>query len=160
MSNIRNITFLVLFTLCNISNADTNSVYTVTTDNDFTNTYNQLYKALERNNLYVVFEPDIGANIAGFAERWGQNYNRNKLDNIKSMIFCNGWYANEMSNMDVSMTAICPLHLTLTKHKKLTSIHFVRPDFIAKGSKAENVASELTQLVIKAITEGIEAAKQ
>jgi len=132
-------------------------IYTTSTQGDFDKIYQQLYKSLENNRLFVVFEPDIGANLAGFAKRWGDNYNRNKLDRIKSMVFCNAWYANQVSNMDVRMTAMCPLHITLTQHNKITSVHFVRPDFIAKGTKAEPITRELTELVIKAITEGIKA---
>ena len=62
--------------------------------------------------------------------------------------------------MDVHTTVLCPLHITLTHRDRQTSVNFVRPDSIAKGSKAEAVAHELTELVIKAITEGIGASKK
>lgn len=135
-------------------------VYTNTVQGDFDSVYQHVYDSLENNKLFVVFQPDIGSNISRFAERWGNNYNRNNLDRVKSMVFCNGWYANEISNKDVKMTALCPLHLTMTQHDGQTSVNFVRPDMVAKGSPAESVAHELTELVIKAITEGIEASKK
>lgn len=136
------------------------SVYTAFAKGDFDDIYQNVHDALEDNNLFVVFEPNIQKNISRFAERWGENYNRSKLSNIRSMIFCNGWYANEISNLDVQMTALCPLHITLTESDGTTSVNFVRPDFVAKGSKAESVAQDLTKLVIKAIDQGIEASKQ
>ena len=135
-------------------------VYTATVEGDFDSVYQHVYDSLEKNKLFVVFQPDIGSNISRFAERWGDNYNRNKLDRMKSMVFCNGWYANEISNKDVTMTALCPLHLTMIQHDGQTSVNFVRPDMVAKGSKAESVAHDLTELVIKAISEGIDAAKK
>ena len=135
------------------------SIYTSSVQGDFDKVYQHIHDSLENNRLTVVFEPDIGSNISRFADRWGDNYNRNKLDRIKSMVFCNGWYANEISNKDINMTALCPLHITLTHQKGRTTINFVRPDMIAKGSKAETVARELTDLVIKAITEGIDASQ-
>ena len=136
------------------------SVYTESVKANFDLVYKNVHDSLESNRLFVVFEPDIGANISRFAERWGDNYNRNKLDRIKSMVFCNGWYANEISNMDTQMTALCPLHITLIHRDGQTSINFVRPDAVAEGSKAEPVAHELTELVIKAIKQGIAASKK
>ncbi|MCK4709258.1 MAG: DUF302 domain-containing protein [Gammaproteobacteria bacterium] len=135
-------------------------VYTASVKGDFNKVYQHIYKSLESNRLFVVFEPDIGSNISGFAKRWGDNYNRNKLDRIKSMVFCNGWYANEVSNKDVNMTALCPLHITLTHRDGVTSVHFVRPDLIAKNSKAASVARELSELVIKAIKAGIKSSQK
>ena len=134
-------------------------VYTASVEADFDKVYQNVHAALENNRLFVVFEPNIGKNISRFAEKWGENYNRSKLNNIKSMVFCNGWYANEISNKDPSMMALCPLHITLIEKDGLTSINFIRPDEVAKGSNAESVARELTELVIKAITEGVAASK-
>ncbi|MDH5611229.1 MAG: DUF302 domain-containing protein [Gammaproteobacteria bacterium] len=135
-------------------------VYTASVQGDFDTIYQNVHDSLENNRLFVVFQPDIGSNLANFTERWGDNYNRNKLDHIKSMVFCNAWYANEISNKDVRMTALCPLHITLIQRNGQTSINFVRPDSIAIGSDAEPVARELTTLVIKAIDEGIEAVQK
>ena len=50
--------------------------------------YLPLYKALEDEGYYVVFEANIGRNMARFSDKWGENYNRNKLDGIRSMVFC------------------------------------------------------------------------
>ena len=150
--------FLFLF-FCSSAFADS-PVYSTSVKADFNKVYQHVYKSLENNRLFIVLEPNIGSNLSGFAKRWGDNYNRNKLDNFRSMVFCNAWYANEMSNKDIAMTSICPLHITLTHRKGITSVHFVRPDFIAKASKASSVASELTELVIKAITEGINASQK
>ena len=134
-------------------------VYTASVEGDFDQVYQNVHKALENNRLFVVFEPNIGKRLSRLAEKWGENYNRNKLDQFRSMVFCHVWYANEISNKDPSMTALCPLHITLIEKGGVTSINFVRPDVVAKGSAAEPVASELTELVIKAIAEGIAASK-
>jgi len=151
---------IVMFLLINTQIVIASSaVYTASVKGDFEVIYKNIHTALEKNRLFVVFEPDIGSNIANFEKRWGKDYNRNKLDRIKSMVFCNAWYANQVSNLDVSMTAMCPLHITLTYKDKITSVHFVRPDYIAKGSNAASVAHELTQRVIKSIKEGISASK-
>jgi len=57
---------------------------------DLETAYDVVYKSLENNKFFVVFEPDIQGNISGFAERWGDDYNRNRLEGIRAMVFCNG----------------------------------------------------------------------
>ncbi len=130
------------------------SVYVAEKKAGFEATYKKVYESLEANRFYVVFEPDIGSNLAGFASKW-QDYNLNKLDRIKSMVFCNGWYANQVANADPDMLALCPLHLTVTHKDGITRVLFVRPDYVAKGSKAEAIAKSLTADVIKAINESL-----
>ena len=115
--------------------------------------YKSLFTKLENNGYYVIFEPNIGRNLAHFAKRWGKDYNKNKLDSIRSMVFCNGWYANKISNEDPNMLALCPLHVTLTHKDKITSILFVKPGVVSQGSAANSVALELEQDVIRIIKE-------
>ena len=95
------------------------------------------------------------ANLSGFAERWGEDYNRNDLEGIRSMVFCNGWYANQVSNQDPALLALCPLHLTVIHKEGKSTVLFVRPGQVAKGSAAEAVAVELEADVAKAIEQGI-----
>ena len=119
--------------------------------------YAKVSKALDDAGFYVVFEPDIGSNLAGMAKKWGKDYNQNQLEGIKSMVFCSGWYANAVSNADPSMLALCPLHVTLTHKAGMTSVLLVRPSYVAKGSKAEKIAAELEKDLIKAIETGLHA---
>jgi hypothetical protein len=113
--------------------------------------YKPIYKSLEEERLYVVFEPNIGNNLAGFSKRWGDDYNRNQLTEIRSMVFCNGWYANQVSNSEPDMLALCPLHITLIEKDGKSKVLFVRPSRVAKGTAAEQVALELENKVIGAV---------
>lgn len=115
--------------------------------------YKHLFTGLENNGYYVIFEPNIGRNLAHFAKRWGKDYNKNKLDSIRSMVFCNGWYANKISNEDPNMLALCPLHVTLIQKGKNISVLFIKPGLISQGSSANSVALELEQDVIRIIKE-------
>jgi len=87
----------------------TDAVFLAQADKPVTSVYDNVYKSLEDARFYVVFEPNIGANLARFADKWGDDYNRSKLSEIRSMIFCNGWYANQVSNLDPNMLGFCPL---------------------------------------------------
>ncbi|MBE9568180.1 MAG: DUF302 domain-containing protein, partial [Proteobacteria bacterium] len=105
-------------------------VYKQTVDKPVSAIYDKLYKSLEEARFYVVFEPDIGKNISRFAEKWGDDYNQNNLSEMRSMVFCNGWYANKVSNLDPDMLGFCPLHLTLTERDGKTTVLFNRPSVV------------------------------
>jgi len=138
------------------ASADSAAVYSKTVDKSVEAIYPVLYKSLEEARFFVVFEPNIGQNIAAFAERWGEDYNRNRLDEIRSMVFCNGWYANQVSNLDPQMLGFCPLHLTLTERAGKTTVLFNRPTVTAKDSPAFELFTELESEVIKAIEAGLQ----
>lgn len=152
---MKNLLWLTL--LCCLSAVASDRVYTVAIPAPMSVAYENIYKALEARRFYVVFEPDIGKNLATFAERWGADYNRNQLDGIRSMVFCNAWYANQVGNADPSMLALCPLHITLTAKQGQTTVLFTRPSVIAEGSAAEAIAGELERSVIQAIESALPA---
>jgi uncharacterized protein (DUF302 family) len=135
--------------------AELASVLHWTSDQDLESTYKNVYKALESNRFYVVFEPNIGHNLAGFAERWGDDYNRNGLDGIRAMVFCNAWYANQVSNLEPRLLALCPLHLTLYRQADTTHVVFLRPGAIGDGSRAAALLRELETEVGKAVAQGL-----
>jgi hypothetical protein len=129
-------------------------------EQDLETAYKYVYNSLEENKLFVVFEPNIGKNLAGFSERWGDDYNRNQLQGIRSMVFCNAWYANQVSNIDPELLALCPLHITLYRQDDMTHVVFVRPTHVGKGSAATALLEELEATVSAAIEAGVEAAQQ
>jgi len=126
-------------------------IYDRTVQGGMDEVYKKVFTALENNSYYVLFEPNIGKNLSHFAKRWGNDYNQNKLTSIRSMVFCSGWYANKISNLDPSMLALCPLHITLYSKNKETHILFVRPGKVAGPSKAQKIAKELEDDVIRTI---------
>ncbi len=147
-----------LFWVTQLALADSN-VLVWKLDQDLETSYKTIYNTLEENRFFVVFEPNIQRNMSHFAERWGDNYNRNKLEGIRAMIFCNAWHANEVSNADPDMLALCPLHITLIQQSGSTRILFVRPSVVAAHSKALAVAKEIEQDVAKAIDQAVEALR-
>ncbi|MFW2440710.1 MAG: DUF302 domain-containing protein [Arenicellales bacterium] len=144
-------TFLLLIIFLSAHATANDSVWVHRVNKPVDAIYGPIYKSLEEANFYVVFEPDIGKNISSFSERWGNEYNRNQLTQIRSMVFCNGWYANQVGNADPDMLALCPLHITLTEKEGRSTVLFVRPSAVAKGSRAEAIAREIENKVIMAI---------
>ena len=117
--------------------------------------YKSIFRALEHNGYFVLIEPNIGKNLSHFAQRWGTDYNKNKLEEIRSIVFCNAWYANKVSNADPYMLALCPLHITLYQKGDMTTIVFVRPGKVAAQSPAREVAEELEKDVIRIIENAV-----
>lgn len=131
-------------------------VYSQQANNPLSKVYDRVYKSLEDARFFVVFEPNIGANLARFSEKWGDDYNRNQLTGIRSMVFCNGWYANKVSNLDPNMLGFCPLHLTLVEREGTTTVLFNRPSVMAHNSPAKELLEKIEMEVIEAIQQGLQ----
>jgi len=131
--------------------ASSDSIYEKTGDMTIDEAFDSVYQELEQRNFYVIFEANIGKNISRFKEKWADNYNKNKLGGIRSMIFCNGWYANEVGNKDPSMLALCPMRLTVIERSGKAHILFVKPSFVGQDSPALPVLQKIERTVIDAI---------
>lgn len=148
--------FIVLMPVLSVNAAEENkAVYRQQVNKSVAAVYDSVYQSLEEAKFFVVFEPDIGANLARFSGKWGEDYNRNNISEIRSMVFCNGWYANKVSNLDPDMLGFCPLHLTLTEHEGKTTVLFNRPSVIAQNSPAKALLMEIESQVIAAIQKGL-----
>jgi hypothetical protein len=154
---IRWITFALLFLSATSVYADSNiqAVFKQQVDKPLSTVYGPLYKSLENARFFVVFEPNIGKNIERFSDKWGDDYNRNELSAIRSMVFCNGWYANEVSNLDPDMLGFCPLHLTLFERDGTTTVLFNRSGVMAENSPARELLMKIESEVIEAIKQGL-----
>ena len=117
--------------------------------------YGKLSAALEKQGYYVIFEPNMGRNLEGMAVKLGTDYNRNKLTTMRSLVFCNPVYTNQLSNLDPAMLALCPMHVTLTHKAGLSTASFIRPSTVAEGSPAAPLTKQIETEVITAIEEAM-----
>lgn len=148
MKFIFSLLFLLIFT---VNTALASGIYKQSTQADYNATYKKVYAALEDNRFFIINEINLGKNLSGFAKRWGDDYNRNKLENIQVMIICNGWYANQVSNFDTDLLALCPMRVTLIEKAGVTTALFAKPSTFAKDSKALPVLKEVEEMIISAI---------
>ncbi len=157
---MRIVTLFTLVLLTGLARADLPGVLAWELRQDLETVYKEVYNSLEENSFFVVFEPNIGSSLVRFSERWGEDYNRNRLSDIRSMVFCNAWYANQVSNIEPDLLAMCPLHISLYARDGVTRVVFVRPTHVARGSDAVTLLKELEADVSGAIQQGIDAARE
>ena len=113
--------------------------------------YDAVYHALEENRFYVIAEPNIGKSLARNAQRWGEDYNRNGLESIRSMVFCSPWYANQLSNVAPPLLGLCPFSVTLLHLRGDTTITFERPTAVVTTGPARELVAELEAGVVGAL---------
>jgi uncharacterized protein (DUF302 family) len=117
----------------------------------------QVSQKLDDAGYAVVDELPVSKNIERMAKKWGDDYNRSKLEGITALVFCSGWYVNQVSNLDPTLLGLCPLHVTLTHKAGVTTVLFNRPTAIAAGSPAEKVLREVEGEVTQAIEAALNA---
>ena len=91
--------------------------------------------------------------MARFAADWGEDYNRNGLEEIRTMVACNAWWTNRVANADPDMLAFCPLRIALTHKQGVTRVMFERPTLMAAESPALPVMEEIEE-ALKAAVDG------
>ncbi len=153
----RLVLLVLIFSFSNVfADKENKAVYIQQVDKPLSMVYDRVYKSLEDARFFVVFEPNMGANLARFSKKWGDEYNQNNLSEIRSMVFCNGWYANKVSNLDPNMLGFCPLHITLIEREGKTTVLFNRPGIIAQNSPAKELLLNIEAEVIAAIKLGVQ----
>ncbi len=130
-----------------------NSVYTQTFDQSIDTVHAKLLRSFEDAHLIVVSQIDILEKFkgAGLPEKFGKNFNTNKLTGIKAVIACNGWFGNEVANTDPKMMAFCPIRVTLVEQAGKTSVMYVRPTVAPQESAAFATLQKLEDKVVAAI---------
>ncbi|GJM05797.1 MAG: hypothetical protein DHS20C09_17930 [marine bacterium B5-7] len=145
------ILFLMLSNSYAIAGGDQSTIYSISTERPGEEVYQSVYKSLEESRFYVIFEANIGKNLARNAERWGEEYNKNKFEFVKSMVVCNPYFTNQVMNLDPGMMSLCPLNITVMSKAGKSTVLFEKLTPVAKGSPAEDVLWEIENTIITAI---------
>jgi len=144
----------LIFLLLGSGISHAGGIYKQSVTMDYDMAYKKVYESLEEHRFFVVQELNIGQSLARFSGKW-QDYNLNKLKHFRVMIICNAWYANQVSNTDTDMLALCPMRVTLIQQQGTTTALFARPSTFAGDSKALAILKEAEETVIKAISQAL-----
>jgi uncharacterized protein (DUF302 family) len=143
--------FLIVISLMAVADEDQNAIFSISLERPGEEVYQSVYKSLEESRFYVIFEANIGKNLARNAERWGDDYNKNRFEMVKSMVICNPYYTNQVMNLDPNMMSLCPLNITVLFKQGISTVLFEKLTPLAKGSPAEDVLWEIENTIITAI---------
>jgi len=112
--------------------------------------YEAVHIGLENSRFFVIQELDIGKNLARNAARWGEDYNRNRFEQVRGMVICNPWYANQLLNRDPRLMVLCPITLTFLYRKEVGIVLYERLRPAGVGSPAEELPLEMDETLIVA----------
>ena len=155
----RKVFVLVLLLSSGFARAELPGVLRWDVQQDFTRTYREVYRSLENYRFFIVYEANIGHDLQGYAARRGEGYDRNELHEIRSMVFINVSYINQLGDQDPDLLSLCPLHIMMFQKGPTTSILFTRPTYAGQGSVAMPLLKGIEDEVSKAVESGITAAQ-
>lgn len=113
----------------------------------------KLKKAIETNHMNIISEMDLMSRFkeAGYDKKFGKDFNKNKLDKATSLIVCNGFVGNQISNIDVTMMAFCPIRITVMQQGSKTIVVFIRASGIATNPKVSSLLKSLDDVIVHTI---------
>jgi hypothetical protein len=118
--------------------------------------YDAVYHSLEQDRFWVIAEPNIGMTLARNEKRWGEDYNRNGFDAIRSMVFCHPWYANQLSNQAPEALALCPFTVTLLQAGDEAVVTFARPTAVVTSGPALALVQEIEAGIVTALDRALD----
>lgn len=143
----------LLFVLLS-ANLFASELYTKVVYDSLENYYPKLLKAISDNKMNVLYEMDLIKQFKdkGYEERFGKDFNKNNLQSIKTLLICNGYVGNQVSNIDPAMMALCPIKLTVVQeaNKKLI-VTFLRHDSIEISKEVKELLTTLDKILINTI---------
>ena len=130
-------------------------IHTASLEGDFATVKKLLRQELDAERFFVVKDLNIGRNLAGFANKWGDNYNRNNYGNIHSFVICNAWYVNEIINISPPHSALCPLSLSLLHKDNTTTVYYARREPMAADTMVTSLMRDLDESFIEALDNAV-----
>ena len=115
--------------------------------------YPKLQEAIKKNHMNIVYELDLIKQFKekGYAKKFGKEFNKNKLDGVKTVLICNSYVGNQVSNIDPTMMALCPIRLTLIKEGSTTTIVFLKHSSVSAPKEIKDLLVTLDTILIHTI---------
>lgn len=143
---------LATFVLCSTLLSATH-IYEKEIDLPIEKYYPKLKAAIQANHMNILYELNLLDRFrkSGYAEKFGEEFNRNHLKSVKTLFLCNGYVGNQVSNIDPSMMVLCPLRLTLISRASGTKVVFIKSSHLATSKKVKRLLSTLDEILMHTI---------
>ena len=144
---------IVAFCIMNITALFAGEIYTKEISLPIEKYYPKLKKAITSNHMNILYEIDLLKKFkkSGYLEKFGEDFNKNHLKAVKTVLLCNGYVGNQISNIDPDMMALCPIRLTVISTASGTRVVFVKSDHLAKSRKVQRLLATLDEILIHTI---------
>ncbi len=111
--------------------------------------YPKLKKAIDENHMNILYEMDLIKQFKdeGYSEKFGKDFNKNNLQGVKTLLICNGYVGNQVSNLDPKMMALCPIRLTIIEENKKLTVTFLRHDTIETSKEIKSLLTKLDTIL-------------
>jgi len=115
--------------------------------------YPKLIKAIKANHMNVLYELNLLEKFkaSGYDKKFGSEFNKSHLKAVKTLLLCNGYVGNQVSNIDPDMMVLCPLRLTLISTAAGTRVVFVKSSHLATSPKIKQLLATLDDILIHTI---------
>lgn len=113
----------------------------------------ELKDAIEKNHMNVLYELDLikKFNDSGYAKKFGADFNKNKITASTTLLLCNGYIGNQISNIDPEMMALCPIKVSVISDEKSTKIIYTKYKGASKNKEVAALLKILDEVVINTI---------
>ena len=115
--------------------------------------YPLLKKSIQDNHMNVLYELDLLDKFkkSGYAEKFGKSFNRNNIEAIKTLLLCNGFVGNQVSNIDPDMMVLCPIKITLIQSNGKTTVTFIKSADMSPNEEVAKLLKTLDQVIVNTI---------
>lgn len=69
------------------------------------------------------------------------------MQGVKTLLICNGYVGNQVSNLDPKMMALCPIRLTIIEENKKLTVTFLRHDTIETSKEIKSLLTKLDTIL-------------
>lgn len=146
-------TFIVALFMVLSANLFASDFYTKVVHDSFDNYYPKLQKSIKDNHMNVLYELKLIEQFKkkGYAKKFGKDFNKNDIDEVVTLLICNGYVGNQVSNIDPAMMALCPIKLTIIKQGRKLTVTFLRHDSVKANPKVKELLTTLDKILIHTI---------
>jgi len=99
--------------------------------------------------MHTIYELDLIERFkkAGYAKKLGKEFNKNNVKSVKTLLLCNGYVGNKVSNIYPTMMGVCPIRVTLISNGNRTKVVFVKNAHLAKNKEVKALLTTLDDIV-------------
>jgi uncharacterized protein (DUF302 family) len=113
----------------------------------------KLKKSIKDNHMNILYEMDLMEKFkkSGYAKKFGADFNKNGITSVTTLLLCNGYVGNQVSNIDPDMMVLCPIKVTLIERGNTVTVSFVKNFEVATNREVKALLLTLDHILMHTI---------